>query len=771
MFLSKPRQGRRNSRFIPAGKYDAFKTIDWLKDHQKSLEDSEREELLQGSNQPQITATLQPFLKKTLFDAQTWVLLSLTGAGIGLISSLVFLTTAWLSDAKRGYCKTHWYLSKDLCCQELDRLGDFCAEYVPYSSYSSVNFVIFLSLSALMAMISYLLSSGSKFIPGSGLSELKSVLGGFEIKGFFHGSAILVYKLVALPMSIGSGLVLGKEGPIVHLAASLSDWLSSFFSKYANNEGRKREIYSSAIAAAFACAFGAPISGSLVSLEGFSSFFSTRTIIRDFYCAFVASATILFLDPFRGKLVPFKVAYSSKQFFYFETIFYIGLGLLGAAFGSMFIRMHKHSQQFRDLHTVGNSNSLIPQFFRRPVVQTLVIVLATSSVSFLSSLTRVDGVELLESLFQECTPSEHLGLCRDNSLLIVSLIWALFVKTVFGIISYGLYLPGGYLMPAMCTGALLGRMVGECVAFLQHSYPDASFFSECPSNATNCVTPGVYSLLGSLAVLSGFTKLTVSLAVLVFELTGTLNYILPCMITLLSTRLLGDRLEQEGFLVSIISIRGFPFLDPQKDYNFPSLIEDRMTPAVDLVCLERYSTFRQVQAIIDHYSFQGFPLVTSKSSMGLLGYVDRISLMREMVKIQESGGFDETCRIDFAEGKDEDFEGRYFHRVVDDTPLSLDPGASMNFALDLFRKLGPRILLVKKQGILVGLLTKKDMLDFIEDSEASARLQRPGDYVSSSGVDLYTGFDSNAPLDLGYDLEEFRFRHFTAEEERELLDY
>jgi CBS domain-containing protein len=84
----------------------------------------------------------------------------------------------------------------------------------------------------------------------------------------------------------------------------------------------------------------------------------------------------------------------------------------------------------------------------------------------------------------------------------------------------------------------------------------------------------------------------------------------------------------------------------------------------------------------------------------------------------------------------------------------------------LFRKLGPRVLLVKNKGKLVGLITKKDVLDFIEETEASGRLRRRSLDAVSSNLE----FDSNVPLDLGYDLEEFRFRQFTPEEERGLID-
>lgn len=46
----------------------------------------------------------------------------------------------------------------------------------------------------------------------------------------------------------------------------------------------------------------------------------------------------------------------------------------------------------------------------------------------------------------------------------------------------------------------------------------------------------------------------------------------------------------------------------------------------------------------------------------------------------------------------------------------------MDFILDLFQKMGPRYILVKKMGKLMGLLTKKDLLDAIEETENNTGL-------------------------------------------------
>lgn len=68
-------------------------------------------------------------------------------------------------------------------------------------------------------------------------------------------------------LSVASGLWLGKEGPLVHVACCCANIIMRPFENLSNNEARKREVLSAAAAAGISVAFGAPIGGVLFSLE------------------------------------------------------------------------------------------------------------------------------------------------------------------------------------------------------------------------------------------------------------------------------------------------------------------------------------------------------------------------------------------------------------------------------------------------------------------------------------------------------------------------
>ena len=72
----------------------------------------------------------------------------------------------------------------------------------------------------------------------------------------------------------------------------------------------------------------------------------------------------------------------------------------------------------------------------------------------------------------------------------------------------------------LLTGAAFGRLMGESMAVW---FPDGIHGS--------MVVPGGYAIVGA-AALSGSVTHTVSTSVIVFELTGQMSHVLPCIVSL-----------------------------------------------------------------------------------------------------------------------------------------------------------------------------------------------------------------------------------------------
>ena len=79
--------------------------------------------------------------------------------------------------------------------------------------------------------------------------------------------------------------------------------------------------------------------------------------------------------------------------------------------------------------------------------------------------------------------------------------------------------PAGVFMPVFTIGAAFGRLVGESMA---------TWFPMGING--NMIVPGGYAIVGA-AALAGSVTHTVSTAVIVFELTGQMGHVLPCIVS------------------------------------------------------------------------------------------------------------------------------------------------------------------------------------------------------------------------------------------------
>lgn len=72
--------------------------------------------------------------------------------------------------------------------------------------------------------------------------------------------------------------------------------------------------------------------------------------------------------------------------------------------------------------------------------------------------------------------------------------------------------------------------------------------------------------VGAAATLAGVTRTTVSLAVIMFELTGTLSYVVPVMIGVLVAKTVADGLEKSGIYELVINLNQLPYLNSKHEY-------------------------------------------------------------------------------------------------------------------------------------------------------------------------------------------------------------
>lgn len=116
-------------------------------------------------------------------------------------------------------------------------------------------------------------------------------------------------------------------------------------------------------------------------------------------------------------------------------------------------------------------------------------------------------------------------------------------------------------MPSMVVGGLGGRIIGHLVQWTVLRFPTSPVFGNCAAHVTgrSCITPGVYALIAAGSTMCGVTRLSVTLAIILFELTGSLDYVLPFSLAILVAKWTADLIEPLSIYVSCTILRRLVF--------------------------------------------------------------------------------------------------------------------------------------------------------------------------------------------------------------------
>ncbi|KAI9894713.1 MAG: hypothetical protein M1814_002069 [Vezdaea aestivalis] len=699
--------------------YEDLTAIDWIFEYKKERDRMRR--LLSNAS------GLLGYFQLLVDASQIWIVLITTGIATGILAASIDVASDWLGDLKTGYCKgdangRKFYLNRTFCCWGYDEISN-CQGWTSWSTALhlgskpgrfTIDYSIFVVLSVLFAAVAAILVKNlAVYAKHSGIPEIKTVLGGFVIRRFM-GTWTLVIKSLGLCLAVASGLWLGKEGPLVHVACCCANFMMKGFWTIRENEARKREVLSAAAAAGISVAFGSPIGGVLFSLEQLSYYFPDKTMWQSFVCAMVAAVTLQAFNPFRtGKLVLYQVTYSSG-WHDFEIVPFALLGIIGGLYGGLFIKMNMKIALWK--------RNLSAQL--GPVIEVALVALITALINFPNVFMRAQSSELVYALFAECSavPEDSFGLCQEHSSTsrVTLLLFAAFLGALLSSVTFGLQIPAGIILPSMAVGALYGRALGHVVQAWQQTFPRAMIFGNCEPDIP-CVTPGTYAIIGAASALGGVTRLTVSIVVIMFELTGALTYVLPIMIAVMISKWVGDAMGKRGIYESWIHFNEYPFLDNRDDTPIPNVPVTGIYSRVEdlIVVTATGHTISSLQQLLVDNPHRGFPVISDPRDALLLGYISRTELDFALAK---SIGPPQSLPL---------LTEAYFSRQpmadpraildlrpwMDQTPITLPSKSSLQLTTNMFQKLGLRYVLFCDRGSLQGMLTRKDLAYLLNSAE------------------------------------------------------
>ena len=166
--------------------------------------------------------------------------------------------------------------------------------------------------------------------------------------------------------------------------------------------------------------------------------------------------------------------------------------------------------------------------------------------------------------------------------------------------TYGIGAPTGLFVPSLAVGAAGGQIVGRVVRAMVMS-----------TGSDIVVDLHAYAVMGAASMLGGTTRMTISITVLVMETTGSMQLIIPLMITIFFAKNIGDRYSM-GIYDTHIKIRGAPFLN---EPEYAGVAADKLKVAEvmadSLVTLKPVMRVRDLVNALTSTSHGAFPVTVT----------------------------------------------------------------------------------------------------------------------------------------------------------------
>jgi len=428
-------------------------------------------------------------------------------------------------------------------------------------------------------LVAPIVARWSPDVRGSGVPHVVVAVTAF---GGRVSRGLLLWRPIATALSVGTGASLGAEGPVVQMGAALAALWSRWFRL---SDERRRNLVAVAAAGGIAATFNAPIAGVLFALEEILGKFEGRyfsLVVIGSVSATAVSRTFLGEEP--AFPVPADYTLNSP----FELPLYMLLGIMAAGLGVVIIRAMVGSD---DLF-----NRLKVSPWLRPALGGLVVgAIALFLPEVLGRGYATTGAVLNEEL--------------HAPLLLAALTVGKIVATSASIGSWG---SGGVLAPVLMIGATFGALFGEA---MQLAVPQLS------------IQPGAYALVGMAALFAGVTRAAMSPIVMVFELSGSYEMILPLLLGAVIAILVADAIQPGSYYELMVARRGLSFV-PMHEVDLMQSVSVQEVMDRDVPRVHAEET---VQDLTDHVltsHHHGFVVVPRSDPGRMVGIVTLTDLER-----------------------------------------------------------------------------------------------------------------------------------------------
>lgn len=375
---------------------------------------------------------------------------------------------------------------------------------------------------------------------GHGVPEVMEAV---ALRGGRIRPRVAVVKALASSICIGTGGSVGREGPIAQIGSALGSTVGQLLNL---SDERVRNLVACGAAGGIAATFNAPIAGAL---------FAQEVILGQFHATYFGAVVIssVTADVIAQNLEGNLLAFTVPQYTLvspWELVFYALMGVIAGVLSVFFTRSLYASEDLWD-------KLRVPEYIKPALGGALLGVVGLLTYKA-DGIPRIFGVGY-----------ESINTALASSFTLQLTLALLVLKMLATLLTLGSGGSGGVFAPSLFMGAMLGASFGQIVS---------SVFPTITAPA------GAYALVGMAAFFSGAAHAPVTAILILFEMTGDYQIILPLMLATVISTLISRLLSRDSIYTLKLARRGVNLEQGQDiDVMQGVRVEEIMTTELDSV--------------------------------------------------------------------------------------------------------------------------------------------------------------------------------------------
>ena len=410
---------------------------------------------------------------------------------------------------------------------------------------------------ALVALITNLFAKEAK---GHGVPEVMSAV---TRKGGIIRPRIVLLKMFVSAICIGSGGSVGREGPIVQIGSAIGSFLGRFFKM---PSFAVTILVGCGAAAGISATFNAPIAGTL---------FASEVILKDIRITSVTPILISSLvadsisRAYYGNIPAFIVS-QYELASYGELSLYCLLGVLAGLVAVLFIKVLYKTEDIFD--------AIKSHWLLKAVIGGLLLGVVSMYYPEINGV----GYGVIDNILNN--PGQF-------GVVILSLLCML--KIVMTSVTIGAGGSGGVFAPSLFMGAALGGLFGICVQGIPYF---------------DIASPGAYALVGMSAVVAGTTHAPIQAILILVEMTGDYEIILPIMVSCIISHIVAKKIES-GSIYTMKLIRRGESMEIGKDKAILKHLRVADVIVRNCITVQMQTPFNEILRIMRTSNADAFPVL------------------------------------------------------------------------------------------------------------------------------------------------------------------